>query len=77
VGWRCSQCKEKVMARSLPFKGLRKRTLDPDEAADRGQAAGTAPAEAGPDQHAEEPGPVRRPGAPPPRRTPRPPRGRK
>jgi len=33
VGWRCSQCKEKVMARSLPFKGLRKRTLDPDELA--------------------------------------------
>jgi hypothetical protein len=31
LGWRCSKCKEKVMARSLPFKGLRKRTLDPDE----------------------------------------------
>lgn len=32
LGWRCANCKEKVMARSLPFKGLRKRTLDPDEA---------------------------------------------
>jgi hypothetical protein len=31
LGWRCAGCKEKVMARSLPFKGLRKRTLDPDE----------------------------------------------
>ncbi len=31
VGWRCAKCKEKVMARSLPFKGLRKRPLDPDE----------------------------------------------
>lgn len=31
LGWRCSKCKEKVMARSLPFKGLRKRRLDPDE----------------------------------------------
>ncbi len=31
LGWRCSKCREKVMARSLPFKGLRKRTLDPDE----------------------------------------------
>jgi hypothetical protein len=31
LGWRCANCKEKVMARSLPFKGLRKRTLDPDE----------------------------------------------
>jgi hypothetical protein len=31
LGWRCVNCKEKVMARSLPFKGLRKRTLDPDE----------------------------------------------
>jgi hypothetical protein len=31
LGWRCAKCKEKVMARSLPFKGLRKRKLDPDE----------------------------------------------
>ncbi len=31
LGWRCGTCKEKVMARSLPFKGLRKRTLDADE----------------------------------------------
>jgi hypothetical protein len=31
LGWRCADCKEKVLARSLPFKGLRKRTLDPDE----------------------------------------------
>jgi hypothetical protein len=31
LGWRCANCKEKVMARSLPFKGLRKRALDPDE----------------------------------------------
>ena len=31
LGWRCASCKEKVMARSRPFKGLRKRTLDPDE----------------------------------------------
>jgi hypothetical protein len=34
LGWRCSQCKEKVMARSLPFKGLRKRKLDPEEVRD-------------------------------------------
>jgi len=31
LGWRCTNCKEKVLVRSLPFKGLRKRTLDPDE----------------------------------------------
>ncbi len=31
VGWRCSKCKEKVLARSLPFKGLRRRTREPDE----------------------------------------------
>lgn len=31
LGWRCANCKEKVLARSLPFKGLRKRTPDPDE----------------------------------------------
>jgi hypothetical protein len=33
LGWRCANCKERVMARSLPFKGLRKRALDPDEIA--------------------------------------------
>jgi hypothetical protein len=38
LGWRCASCKEKVLARSLPFKGLRRRTLDPDELADRAQA---------------------------------------
>jgi hypothetical protein len=51
VGWRCGQCKEKVMARSLPFKGLRKRTLDPDEAESLGRPAespGEGPAAAGP-----------------------------
>jgi hypothetical protein len=31
LGWRCAKCKDKVLARSLPFKGLRKRTSDPDE----------------------------------------------
>ncbi len=31
LGWRCTNCKDKVLVRSLPFKGLRKRTLDPDE----------------------------------------------
>lgn len=31
LGWRCVNCKEKVLARSLPFKGLRKRPSDPDE----------------------------------------------
>ena len=31
LGWRCADCKERVLARSLPFKGLRKRSLDPDE----------------------------------------------
>jgi hypothetical protein len=31
LGWRCVSCREKVMARSLPFKGLRKRSPDPDE----------------------------------------------
>ena len=40
LGWRCSQCKEKVMARSLPFKGLRKRKPDPDEVRDRSEATG-------------------------------------
>lgn len=33
LGWRCANCKERVLARSLPFKGLRKRSLDPDEIA--------------------------------------------
>jgi len=33
VGWRCAGCKERVLARSLPFKGLRRRPLDPDEIA--------------------------------------------
>lgn len=40
LGWRCSQCKEKVLARSLPFKGLRKRKPDPDEVRDRAEATG-------------------------------------
>jgi hypothetical protein len=40
LGWRCSRCKEKVLARSLPFKGLRKRKPDPDEAQDRSEAEG-------------------------------------
>jgi hypothetical protein len=40
LGWRCSQCKEKVLARSLPFKGLRKRKPDPDEVRDRVEAKG-------------------------------------
>ncbi len=31
LGWRCANCKDKVLVRSLPFKGLRKRTLGPDE----------------------------------------------
>lgn len=34
LGWRCAKCKEKVLARSLPFKGLRKRKPDPDELLD-------------------------------------------
>ena len=38
LGWRCTNCRDKVLVRSLPFKGLRKRTLDPDE-----MRAGTAP----------------------------------
>jgi hypothetical protein len=33
LGWRCANCKQRVLARSLPFKGLRKRALDPDEIA--------------------------------------------
>jgi hypothetical protein len=40
LGWRCSQCKEKVLARSLPFKGLRKRKPDPDEMRDLAEARG-------------------------------------
>jgi hypothetical protein len=40
LGWRCSQCKEKVMARSLPFKGLRKRKPDPDEVRDKAEGMG-------------------------------------
>jgi hypothetical protein len=47
LGWRCASCKEKVMARSLPFKGLRKRTLDPDEIA---AAAETKAEEADPEK---------------------------
>ena len=47
LGWRCANCKEKVMARSLPFKGLRKRTLDPDEIA---SAAETKEAKADPEK---------------------------
>ena len=43
LGWRCSQCKEKVLARSLPFKGLRKRKPDPDEIRDRVEAEGQNP----------------------------------
>lgn len=38
LGWRCSKCKEKVLARSLPFKGLRKRKPDPDEVRDAAEA---------------------------------------
>jgi hypothetical protein len=65
VGWRCSKCKDKVMARSMPFKGLRRRTLDPDEAA---AASPKTPAE---DRPAEptEPTEQRRPPAARPRRT--------
>ncbi len=48
LGWRCSKCKEKVMARSLPFKGLRKRTLDPDE------LGKVAAAETGGDESSDE-----------------------
>ena len=40
LGWRCAKCKEKVLARCLPFKGLRKRKPDPDEVADRSITAG-------------------------------------
>jgi hypothetical protein len=40
LGWRCSQCKVKVMARSLPFKGLRKRKPDPDEVRDKAEGKG-------------------------------------
>jgi hypothetical protein len=61
VGWRCSQCKEKVMARSLPFKGLRKRTLDPDEAADLGKTAPAPAAEVRPETGAKRPPRPQRP----------------
>lgn len=40
LGWRCVKCKEKVLARSLPFKGLRKRKPDPDEVRDAVEAGG-------------------------------------
>ena len=40
LGWRCAKCKEKVLARCLPFKGLRKRKPDPDEVADLSIRAG-------------------------------------
>jgi hypothetical protein len=40
LGWRCAKCKEKVLARSLPFKGLRKRKPDPDEVRDAAGADG-------------------------------------
>ena len=39
LGWRCADCKEKVLARSLPFKGLRKRNLELDEVRDIAEAA--------------------------------------
>lgn len=46
LGWRCANCKEKVLARSLPFKGLRKRTPDPDEVQSDGVTNGaTHPAD--------------------------------
>jgi hypothetical protein len=41
LGWRCANCKEKVMARSLPFKGLRKRAVDPEELHDEPMSGGT------------------------------------
>ncbi len=47
LGWRCAKCKEKVLARCLPFKGLRKRKPDPDEVADLSIAAGTEDEEPG------------------------------
>lgn len=40
LGWRCSKCKEKVLSRALPFKGLRKRKPDPDEVRDAAEADG-------------------------------------
>ena len=40
LGWRCANCKEKVLARSLPFKGLRRRTPDPDEVQSGGATNG-------------------------------------
>jgi hypothetical protein len=61
VGWRCSKCKEKVMARSLPFKGLRKRTLDPDEAAPPGGPTAAPSPDEPSEEAAERPKPARRP----------------
>ncbi len=55
LGWRCSQCKEKVLARSLPFKGLRKRKMDPDEARDLAEARNRKPQGAG---ERQAPGPA-------------------
>jgi len=49
------QLQEKVMARSLPFKGLRKRTLDPDEIT---VAAATKAAKADPEKSPEPPVPL-------------------
>ena len=46
LGWRCAKCKEKVMARSLPFKGLRRRKPDPDEVRDAATAQGNGSEEA-------------------------------
>ena len=46
LGWRCSKCKEKVLARSLPFKGLRRRKPDPDEVLDAAAAQGNGSKEA-------------------------------
>jgi hypothetical protein len=43
LGWRCAKCKEKVLARSLPFKGLRKRKPDPDELLDAAEGHANGP----------------------------------
>lgn len=59
LGWRCTQCKERVLARSLPFKGLRKRTLDPDELLDR-QAAKPPEPEPPPPETGGKPRPRKR-----------------
>jgi hypothetical protein len=42
LGWRCATCKEKVLTRSLPFKGLRKRSLEPEEIEQAKQKAAQA-----------------------------------